>query len=96
MARTLEIPAIAGVDKVCSRVQDGDWIVLDGSEGIMYINPDQEVIKKYQEKKVRLESIGTNDLIQYTMAVDRLNPYVSNLYSPFNPSVLRSIKRVID
>jgi len=41
-------------------------------------------------------SIGTNDLIQYTMAVDRGNSKVSALYSHFNPSVLRLVKYVID
>ncbi|MFZ5969419.1 MAG: phosphoenolpyruvate--protein phosphotransferase [Bacillota bacterium] len=55
MARSLEIPAIAGVDHICSKVQHGDWIVFDGSEGAMYINPDQATITKYQEKKAVLE-----------------------------------------
>ncbi len=41
-------------------------------------------------------AIGTNDLIQYTMAADRMNERVSYLYQPYNPSILRLIKNVID
>ncbi|MGL4374249.1 MAG: putative PEP-binding protein, partial [Turicibacter sp.] len=40
--------------------------------------------------------IGTNDLIQYTMAADRMNEKVSYLYQPYNPSILRLVKMVID
>ena len=41
-------------------------------------------------------SIGTNDLIQYTMAADRGNERVSYLYQPYNPSILRLVKHIID
>ena len=64
--------------------------------GIMIEVPSAAVISDILIDEVEFFSIGTNDLIQYTVAVDRLNPTVSNLYSFYNPGVIRLIKKTID
>lgn len=63
--------------------------------GIMVETAAASLIADIFAKEVDFFSIGTNDLTQYTMCVDRGNDKVSYLYSPLNPAVLRSIKRII-
>lgn len=64
--------------------------------GVMIETPSACLIADILAKESDFFSIGTNDLTQYTMAVDRGNPDVAYLYSAYNPSVLRSIKHIID
>ena len=64
--------------------------------GIMIEIPAAAVLADQFAKEVDFFSIGTNDLIQYTFAADRMSPGVSYLYQPFNPSILRLVKHVID
>ena len=64
--------------------------------GIMVEIPSTAVLADQFAKEVDFFSIGTNDLIQYTMAADRMNQRVSYLYQPYNPSILRLVKMVID
>lgn len=73
-------------------VQVSDEIQL----GIMVEIPSTAVLADQFAKEVDFFSIGTNDLIQYTMAADRMNERVSYLYQPYNPSILRLVKMVID
>ena len=63
--------------------------------GIMVETAAASLIADIFAKEADFFSIGTNDLTQYTMAVDRGNKKVSYLYSTFNPAVLRSIKHII-
>ncbi|EAF6526355.1 phosphoenolpyruvate--protein phosphotransferase [Listeria monocytogenes] len=64
--------------------------------GIMIEIPAAAVLADQFAREVDFFSIGTNDLIQYTMAADRMNERVSYLYQPYNPSILRLVKMVID
>ncbi|HSO57169.1 MAG TPA: phosphoenolpyruvate--protein phosphotransferase, partial [Paenisporosarcina sp.] len=64
--------------------------------GIMVEIPSTAVMADVFAKEVDFFSIGTNDLIQYTMAADRMNERVSYLYQPFNAAILRLVKNVID
>ena len=51
MARTLEIPAIVAVKDITNKVKNGDLIVFDGEEGLIYVNPEEKIVKLYEEKK---------------------------------------------
>ncbi|XBC38778.1 MAG: phosphoenolpyruvate-protein phosphotransferase PtsI [Buchnera aphidicola (Melaphis rhois)] len=64
--------------------------------GIMIETPASAIIANHLAKEVDFFSIGSNDLTQYTLAVDRGNDLISNLYDPMSPSVLNLIQKVIN
>ncbi|MEC2059602.1 phosphoenolpyruvate--protein phosphotransferase [Bacillus stercoris] len=77
-------------------VKAGQAVSDDIEVGMMVEIPSTAVIADQFAKEVDFFSIGTNDLIQYTMAADRMNERVSYLYQPYNPAILRLITLVIE
>lgn len=84
-------------------LEEKDKLVKEGVEvsdtiqvGIMIEIPAAAVLADQFAKEVDFFSIGTNDLIQYTFAADRMSSTINYLYQPFNPSILRLVKNVID
>jgi phosphoenolpyruvate-protein phosphotransferase (PTS system enzyme I) len=97
MVATLE--EVISAKKIIKEVQNElkkTSVIKNYKLGIMIEIPSAALIAEILIKEVDFFSIGTNDLIQYTMAADRINQKVAYLYQPFNPAVLKLIKHVID
>ncbi|MEK7374197.1 MAG: phosphoenolpyruvate--protein phosphotransferase [Thermodesulfobacteriota bacterium] len=64
VARSLEIPAVLGLENITRSVQNNDYIIIDGSAGVVIVRPDPEVRKRYEDKK-RLHEEAQDDLLDY-------------------------------
>ena len=60
VARSMEIPAVVGLERVARQIQTGDHVIIDGTAGVVIINPDPEILKRYEDKKKHYQVMAKN------------------------------------
>ena len=93
-----ELRQAKGIVEECKRELLADGVAFHGNTpiGMMIEIPAAAVMARSFAKEVDFFSIGTNDLVQYTLAVDRMNSKVAHLYNPFHPAVIELIRTTIE
>ena len=92
-----EIVKIKGIcEEIKGELREGEIAFGEVELGVMIETPAAVMISDQLAKEVDFFSIGTNDLTQYTLAIDRQNAKLDNIYDPHHPAVLRMIQMVID
>lgn len=96
----ISVKEVQDIKKICQEVRnelDAGGVKYGEVElGIMIETPAAVMISDLLAKEVDFFSIGTNDLTQYTLAIDRQNPKLDNIYDSHHPAILRMIQMVID
>ncbi len=94
MARALKIPSVVGLKDVLTKVKNGDTVIVDGTHGVIIVNPDAEMLRKYNQKKAQHEEFEKR-LLQYRdLAAESVDGYKISLLA--NIEIVEEVGSVID
>ncbi len=94
MARALKIPSVVGLKSILGKVKNGDTIIIDGTHGVIFVNPDAEMLKKYEQKKRHHEEFEKK-LLQYrNLSAESMDGYKVNLLA--NIEIIEEVDSVLN